>query len=200
MASSKLLLLLLLITISTITVTSTPTQSAKKPSKSATDFILKSCNATGYPNLCISSLSPSATAINSNPFLLAGAAASITLSRLRSTGSRISALANTTSARRESAALRDCADTLGDAVDQTRKSAKELGKMAAGKGAGSGSIAWRVSGVQTWMSAALTNEGTCGDGLDGVPMDSVVKKVIAMVGVVKMYSSNALALVNILVP
>ncbi|XP_039145581.1 pectinesterase inhibitor 9-like [Dioscorea cayenensis subsp. rotundata] len=196
MASSKLFLLL---AISTITVTSSPTQSAKKPSTSAANFILKSCNATGYPNLCVSSLSPSAAAINSNPFLLSGSAASIALSRLRATRSRISALANTTSTGRESAALRDCADTLGDAVDQTSKSAKYLGKMAAGKGAGSGSIAWRVSGVQTWMSAALTNEGTCGDGFDGVPMDSVVKKVVAMVAVVKMYSSNALALVNILV-
>ncbi|KAM0952750.1 putative pectinesterase [Dioscorea sansibarensis] len=198
MASSKLLLLLLL-AISIITVTSAPAQSAKKPFTSATDFIRKSCNATRYPDLCVSSLSSSAAAINSNPLLLASAASSMALSRLRSTRSLISALANTTSTGLESAALRDCVDALGDAIDQTSRSAKALAKMAAGKGAGSGSMAWRVSGVQTWMSAALTNEDTCGDGFDGVLMDSVEKKVIAMVAAVKKYSSNALALVNILV-
>ncbi|KAJ0987229.1 hypothetical protein J5N97_005585 [Dioscorea zingiberensis] len=197
MAETKLLLLLFFLTISTTSMTSALTQSSKK--SPAIDFIRKCCNTTLYPDVCISSLSPSAAAISTNPLLLARAAASVALSRLRSTRSRVSTLANTASGSREAASLRDCADALGDAVDQMRRSASVLGKMASMKGAGSGSMAWRISGVQTWMSAALTNEVTCGDGFDGIPTDPVEKEVISRVTDVKKYSSNALALVNMLV-
>lgn len=72
------------------------------------------------------------------------------------------------------------------------------------RGANETEAMWSVSNVQTWMSAALTDEETCTDGLKeadgGVRRRrGVVVKVGSRVGVAKEFTSNALALVNKLV-
>ncbi|CAF2380530.1 unnamed protein product [Brassica napus] len=37
---------------------------------------------------------------------------------------------------------------------------------------------WKMSNVQTWVSAALTDETTCLDGFSGRAMEGKVKKLI----------------------
>lgn len=53
-----------------------------------------------------------------------------------------------------------------------------------------------MSNVQTWMSAALTNQETCTDGFEDVPDCPVKSDVNDMTVSVKQVTSNALALVN----
>lgn len=92
-------------------------------------------------------------------------------------------------------------DTLRNAGDQTWQSGSEIGKLDGGGGVVVGpQVAWRVSNAQTWMSAALTNEETCTDGMEEVEAEGRVKAdVVSRVGRAKQYTSNSLALVNSLV-
>ena len=62
---------------------------------------------------------------------------------------------------------------------------------------GSGeSLRFQLSNVQTWMSAALTNEETCTDGFEDIPDNEVKADVCGRAVKVKEVTSNALALVN----
>ncbi|EAZ15502.1 hypothetical protein OsJ_30911 [Oryza sativa Japonica Group] len=106
-------------------------------------------------------------------------------------------------AARVDAALKDCKSTISDAGDLARQSSAELGQLDAGAaaaGVSSRQARWHVSNVQTWLSAAITDEGTCTDGFEeageaaaGSPAG---KEVAAGVARVKQHTSIALALVN----
>ncbi|KAK9147995.1 hypothetical protein Scep_006752 [Stephania cephalantha] len=166
---------------------------SSRPISTNTEFIRHSCVTTTYPTLCIISLSTHATAIQTSPKLLAHAALSVTLTSARTTSAAMSALLlNHKGLRpREVAAMRDCVETMGDSVDELRRSIGEMGHLR------SSNIAMQMSDIETWVSAALTEEDTCMDGfaeegLDG-PLKSVVRRRIVNVAHL---TSNALALVN----
>lgn len=55
---------------------------------------------------------------------------------------------------------------------------------------------FQMSNVQTWMSAALTDQETCTDGFEGVPDCPLKSDVNEKSTCVKQVTSNALALVN----
>jgi len=54
-----------------------------------------------------------------------------------------------------------------------------------------------MSNVETWVSSALTDESTCGDGFAGKALDGRIKASIRarMVSVAQV-TSNALSLIN----
>ena len=55
----------------------------------------------------------------------------------------------------------------------------------------------QISNIQTWVSAALTDDDTCVDGFDGRDMEGHVKATVRRhVLKVAHLTSNALALVN----
>lgn len=167
-------------------------QSSSFPS----NFIKASCRATRYPSLCIDCLSAYANSIQQSERQLAEVALSVSLAKARSAAMFVVKL--TRSARglkpRELQAVKDCVDTMGDTMDQLRRSVRELGR--AGR-VPSQDFVWHVGNVQTWVSAALTNENTCLDGFAGPAMDGNVKGAIrARVVNVARVTSNALALVN----
>jgi pectinesterase inhibitor-like protein len=92
---------------------------------------------------------------------------------------------------RELGAMKDCVEVLGDAVDQLQRSIGEMGKL---KGS---NFQMFMSDIQTWVSAALTNEDTCTEGFAGNAMNGKVKTIVRgrIVNVAQL-TSNALALVN----
>lgn len=97
--------------------------------------------------------------------------------------------------RREYLAIKDCIEVLGNSVDRLGQSVKELGR--AGHAVASEDFMWKMSNVQTWVSAALTDETTCLDGFSGRAMEGKVKRLIRLKVVhVAQVTSNALALVN----
>lgn len=90
--------------------------------------------------------------------------------------------------------MKDCIENMGDGVDRLSQSVRELGHV--GRAVGQ-DFTWHMSSVQTWVSAALTDENTCLDDFDGRFMDGNVKAAIRRrVTNVAQVTSNALALVN----
>lgn len=92
--------------------------------------------------------------------------------------------------------MKDCVENLGDGLTMLAQSMREM-KRVGRSGRGRQEFLWRLSNVETWVSAALTDETTCLDGFDGKFMDGVVKMAIRRRVVhVARVTSNALALVN----
>ncbi|KAA8522273.1 hypothetical protein F0562_012946 [Nyssa sinensis] len=142
----------------------------------ATDFIETSCQATHYPSLCVECLSSYASTIQQSDQQLAQAALSVSLARARSAATFVSSMAKASGIKpTESQAVQDCIVNMGDTVNQLRRSIQEIGNM--GKVAGQDFV-WHVNNVQTWVSAALTDDNTCTDGFASLAMDGNVKTAI----------------------
>ncbi|KAL1363661.1 hypothetical protein HN51_011865 [Arachis hypogaea] len=196
-------LLCLLATFSNLHRTVTAVYDAESPAAPAADdgdttFIRTSCNNTLYPDVCYSSLSRYANAVQQDPGQLARVAIAVTLSKVHRTASYVSNLtrdADYTADSHATSALHDCFTNLGDAVDEIRGSLKQMRQIGAA-GTGAGSFLFQMSNVQTWMSAALTDEETCTDGFQDVAECPVKADVCDRVTKVKKFTSNALALVN----
>lgn len=88
--------------------------------------------------------------------------------------------------------MRDCLEVLGDTVEELQKSIKEMGETKNKK-----SFGFMMNDIQTWVSAALTDENTCMDGFGGKAMDGKLKTIVRgkIVNVCHL-TSNALALIN----
>ncbi|CAB4310091.1 unnamed protein product [Prunus armeniaca] len=86
----------------------------------------------------------------------------------------------------------DCMEEIGDAIDELQQSLDELGHV------GRGSNFWfQMSDIQTWVSAALTDEDTCMDGFEEHHLRGRVEAVVRRYTVnVAHLTSNALALIN----
>ncbi|KAL6004891.1 hypothetical protein ACLOJK_005448 [Asimina triloba] len=160
-----------------------------------TDFIRASCTATRYPALCVQSLSVYASNIRTSKKQLAETALSVSLARARSAAAFVSKLsASKGMPARDRAASKDCVENMGDSVDRLARSVREIGSMGR---AGSAGFQWHASNVQTWVSAALTDESTCMDGFaDSGTSRSLQAAVRGRIVNVAQVTSNALALVN----
>ncbi|CAE5962385.1 unnamed protein product [Arabidopsis arenosa] len=173
--------------------------SSATPNRSEPDrFIVSSCQTTQYPLVCVHTLSAYATKIrHNNDQDLAQTALTISLARAKSVSIFVAKLTKVTPRlkRREYLAIKDCIEVLGNSVDRLAQSVKELGR--AGHAVASEDFMWKMSNVQTWVSAALTDETTCLDGFSERAMGGKVKRLIRFRVVhVAQVTSNALALVN----
>lgn len=173
----------------------TAESSAVARHSSPANFIKASCRATRYPALCFQCLSGYASVIRKNERRLAQTALSVSLARVRSAAAFVAKMTKVRGIKfREYEALKDCIENMGDGVDRLSQSVRELGHM--GRAVGQ-DFMWHMNNVQTWVSAALTDENTCLDGFFGRVMDGNVKTAIqTRVTNVAQVTSNALALVN----
>ncbi|KAI4332643.1 hypothetical protein L6164_017535 [Bauhinia variegata] len=168
-----------------------PAQATKKPYQEAsTQFIRTSCSTTTYPKLCFHSLSKHASFIQTNRLLLTGTSLNVTLSSAKSTSVLMSTLAKSQGLKpREIAAMKDCVEELRDSVDELRKSIDEMSHL------GNSNFDLTMNDVQTWVSAALTDESTCTDGIQETK-GNVKTTVRGRIVKVAQLTSNALALIN----
>lgn len=190
MAKASFILLSLLLSIFYVDL------AAESVAKS-TNFIEASCSATRYPALCVQSLSSYASSIQRSPRQLAQIALTVSITKAQSTCTFVSRMAKAKGKGmrgREYGAVKDCLYEMGDSVERLSRSVRELKRMG---GAHGEEFKWHVSNVETWVSAALTDETTCMDGFSGRSLDGKVKTAIrARVFGVAQVTSNALALVN----
>ncbi|KAG4933133.1 hypothetical protein AAZX31_17G133000 [Glycine max] len=200
--ASKLLLSLSLLLLTLTLHTSCTTALAKRTNPNptittTTDFIKSSCKATRYPAACVQTLSGHASAIRQSEQQLAVTALSVSVSKTRSCASFVKRMGSVKGMKpREYNALRDCVENMNDSVDRLSQSVKELG-LVMGKGKGKKDFTWHVSNVQTWVSAAITDQDTCLDGFDGPHVDANLRaSVRPRVVDASQVTSNALALVN----
>ncbi|KAL9240388.1 hypothetical protein vseg_014613 [Gypsophila vaccaria] len=157
------------------------------------EFIRASCKATRYPTLCYDSLSKYASTIQTSPRLLAKTALLITRDAARSTYSLMSKLSDTNMTRPgEDGPMKDCLELLSDAIDELTNSMAEMDQVMDDR-----NCRFHLSNIQTWASAALTDESTC---TDGIVMRTENTKDITMVrnmiDDLEERTSNALSLIN----
>ncbi|XP_020599400.1 21 kDa protein-like [Phalaenopsis equestris] len=88
--------------------------------------------------------------------------------------------------------MSDCMENLGDSIGQLKDSLSEMSNMRDGKDLG-----YKINSIQTWVSAALTDDDSCMDGFGGKSMDGSVKTAVrGRVVNVAHLTSNALAILN----
>ncbi|XP_031483881.2 21 kDa protein-like [Nymphaea colorata] len=159
--------------------------------QNSTEFIRASCNVTLYPSLCFKSLEHFANMIDSSSMNLAHAALAVSLVHLDQALVIISRMRFMAMSAGEAGALRDCIDNLADSVDEMQRSMREFRHL----GSGAGNLRFQISNIQTWVSAALTDEDTCFDDFGGVD-GSITFTVRRMMRKIERLTSNSLALFN----
>ncbi|KAK9277163.1 hypothetical protein L1049_006702 [Liquidambar formosana] len=135
---------------------------------------------------------PYATKIQTSPKLLANTSLSLTLETSRSSSALMKRLSKTPKlSPREAAALSDCLEVLTDSVDELQRSIGEMNS------AGGSNFELQMNDIQTWVSAALTDDNTCMDGFSETSMKGNAK-IMVRSNVLKVahMTSNSLALVN----
>ncbi|KAK4745409.1 hypothetical protein SAY87_011721 [Trapa incisa] len=169
-----------------------------KSSAEAVSFIKSQCSTTTYPNLCVECLSSYASTIGQSQKELAQAALSVSVVRSKAARDFVVRSARLQGLRkREAAALKDCLDEIGDSVDRLSRSVEEMKQVQPPGSKGKEEFVWHVSNVETWVSAALTDENTCMDGFSGKELDGSIKTSIrTRILSLAQVTSNALALVN----
>ena len=182
-------LLILLVVLSNTKPSLASRDLAPKPN---TDFIRTSCSATIYPRICFSSLLLHADSIQTSPEVLTATALNVTLAAAKSTSALFLNLSQSHGLKpREIGAMKDCLEVLSDSVNELRESIAEMGKL---NGSDFQDI---MNDIETWVSAALTDETTCTDGFQGKATNGNVKTLVRgrIVNVAQL-TSNALALIN----
>ncbi|KAK2426085.1 21 kDa protein [Trifolium repens] len=181
----------LLVLMSLVTYMFSTAESSITPA----EFIKSSCRATRYPILCVRCLMRYASVIGLSERQLAMTALSVTISRTRSSASFVKKISKARGIKpREYSAIQDCIENMGDSLDSLSQSVREL--VSIGHAVGEDFV-WHMSNVQTWVSAALTDDNTCLDGFAGPSMNGNVKAAIKnRVVNLTQVTSNALALVN----
>ncbi|KAJ8528192.1 hypothetical protein K7X08_021884 [Anisodus acutangulus] len=177
-----LLLLLLILHFSHFT------SGDKSTTSSSTNLVYTSCTNASYPKICIRTLS-SFSALNT-PKDIAKASLNVSLSRANKASKFLIHLK--VQSKREKGALVDCIEQIGDSIDELKKALYELKHLHKGFG-----YKFQMSNLETWVSAALTNDDTCLDGFKEIngEVRYDVKRKISNVAKV---TSNALYLVNLL--
>ncbi|XP_047973276.1 pectinesterase inhibitor 11-like [Salvia hispanica] len=176
-----------------LTASAEPAPAPGPAQENAAEFIRTNCESTQYPKLCYQSLNGYANVVQQDPARLAAVAIGVSLARATMMSVYVANLSRQAEAEaRAASALRDCFSVFRDAVGQMRGSVKQMRQLAGG----GEELRFQMSNVQTWMSAALTNEDTCTDGFEGVADAALKADVCGRADHVKEVTSNALALVN----
>ncbi|CAJ2655268.1 unnamed protein product [Trifolium pratense] len=165
---------------------------ANESQQSNTLFIRNSCSSTTYPKLCYTSLVKHADSIQTNRVLLTSTALNVTLASAKSTSTFMSTLAKSHGLNpKEVAAMKDCIEVLSGSVDELRRSIDEISRLR------TSNFELTMSDIQTWVSAALTDENTCTDGFQEINVTGNIKTIVrGKIVQVAQLTSNALALIN----
>ncbi|GMI75631.1 pectin methyl-esterase inhibitor 13 [Hibiscus trionum] len=159
---------------------------------SSTEFIKTSCSSTTYPDLCCQTLLDQASEIQTSPQLIAHAALNVTLSDVKSATESLAKLSKIHGLPpRAAQAMQGCLKELSESVEELRKSVIEMDKIK------SSNFRKMISDIRSWVSAALTDESTCTDGIEGENISSDEKtSVRSQILTIAHLTSNALALVE----
>lgn len=152
------------------------------------------CNFTRFPDSCFASIASAPLEIKFNTVNCSDPVAIFKLSLLASINelSKLSAFLKTQASNSNGAdAVRDCVSQNQDSLNQLNDSVSVLLDVGP---AGKGFTDKKINDIQTWISAALTYEDTCLDGLEESG-SSVFGAVKSKMQKSKEYISNSLAIV-----
>lgn len=158
------------------------------------DYLKKVCSVTRYQSLCIHSLSHFSSPASHSPSGWARAAVSVTLAETQEAGQYLVKLktggGGVRMRGRARLALSDCVECFSDAVSLLHSALGEMRSLERE------TFASQISNVETWLSAALTNQNTCIDGFQEFKVGPQVRMITSKALNTTHFTSNALALVN----
>jgi pectinesterase inhibitor-like protein len=133
-----------------------------------------------------------ADSIQTNRLRLTNTALNVTLASAKSTSVSMSTIAKSHGLNpKEVAAMKDCVEVLSESVDELRRSINEIGHLS------TSNFELTMSDLQTWVSAALTDENTCTEGFQEINATGNIKTIVrGKIVQVAQLTSNALALIN----
>ncbi|XP_004495957.1 pectinesterase inhibitor 6 [Cicer arietinum] len=154
------------------------------------DNVKEACKVTRYQGLCVHSLAPFSNSAGRSPSKWARAGVSVTIAEVENVQTYLANLNRHGSLRgRDKLALLDCIELFADALDELHSSLGVLRKLSRS------TFGTQMGDLNTWISAALTDEDTCLDGFQG-KKDRKIQLLQNRVLKVYYKTSNALALVN----
>ncbi|VVA92592.1 unnamed protein product [Arabis nemorensis] len=190
-------MLLSLTLIRFINPSSIPKTAATPPAKyqNYKTFVKTACNSTTYPTMCYNSLSSYSSTIKADPIKLCTTSLSLNVKVANNATSTVSNLLKKakSASSPEVPILKDCLEEMKDTVDELKQAITEMKNLRGGRK----SAEECLKNVRTWVSSALTDEGTCTDefeeGKFNVETKKKVKKVVTDLS---RTTSNTLALVT----
>ncbi|XP_028753646.1 pectinesterase 3-like [Neltuma alba] len=140
-----------------------PPESPSTPSTANTGLdasIRTVCNVTRFPASCYSSISPLTTSLQNpnDPESILKLSLRASHNELSKLSSSLRTLASTSNA----AAITDCKDHIDDALSRLNDSLLAMNVSPGDKALTDA----KISDIQTWISAAVTDQETCLDGLE----------------------------------
>lgn len=183
------LLLLTLILVSLIVVLSHKSGDADSDSDSDeyVDPIRYVCKVTQHQDTCFDAISTINSHPKPDPVAILSILLRSTMNDLRNHLALPKSLMSKVKDHRTVGALEDCGSLLNDAFGSLNKSATKL------SAAPEGLTETEMSDLRTWISAAMTDQETCVDGLEEME-SSVVEEMRKAVQGAKMGMSNSLAI------
>lgn len=184
---------LFFLTLIAMAMAKAPASNSDTTTKTYTDFVKTSCNATTYPSVCLTSLLPYVNAVKSDPVRLVKQALSTTLKSASTSHSTISKLAKAKNITKgDAAVLKDCISDIQDSIGEIKNSLKAISSLKS-----STDKKFVIANAETWTSAAITDEYSCTDGIsDEEVSPEVMKKIKSSIMSIARLSSNALFLIN----
>lgn len=154
--------------------------------------VREACRVTRYPEICVHSLASFSSTAGRSPSKWARAGVSVTISEVKNLQAYLANLKKYNSLRgRNRVALSDCIESFADALDELHRSLGVLRRLSRS------TFGTQMGDLNTWVSAALTEEDTCLDGFEGQKERlRHIKLLKNRVLNVSYMTSNALALVN----
>ncbi|KAH7550323.1 hypothetical protein JRO89_XS13G0171300 [Xanthoceras sorbifolium] len=173
--------------------TTEPPESSSFSSNSA-ESIKTVCGVTQYPDSCFTSISSLNSSISSSdnnpnkpdPETIFKLSLRVSIDEL----ANVSSLFKSLNDLHSEAALRDCTSQFEDALGRVKDSLSEMEV-----GPGEKILTERkVNDIQTWISGAMTDQGTCLDGLEEMG-SAALDEVKAKLKKSKEFLSNSLAII-----
>ncbi|KAL1558393.1 pectinesterase inhibitor 6 [Salvia divinorum] len=150
------------------------------------DYVEDACSVTRYPDLCVRSLAPFSSTAKDSPSRWARAGVSVTIGEVKRVAKYLAAWKS----KRYKNVLSDCVECFQETLDNLYKSLGVLRNLSPSE------FSDQVGDVTTWLSAALTDEGTYLDGFEERDRGKRVASLVNRVNNATYVTSNALALVN----
>ncbi|KAG4966707.1 pectinesterase inhibitor 4-like [Glycine soja] len=188
--------LLLILTFLQLAASASASTSTTDSLKAYKKFIKDKCNSTTFPKVCYKSLSPYASKIKRNRVTLTKVSIYVALKAAKIAYSTLTKLSKSKGklTHGEASVIADCRENIDETLDLLSQSSDGLANL---NGTSSAHDQFQWDNIKTWMSAAITDEGTCTDEFDEIQVrPSLQKKIKTTVYNLSWFTINALALVN----
>ncbi|KAK7396896.1 hypothetical protein VNO78_18058 [Psophocarpus tetragonolobus] len=154
------------------------------------DNVREACSVTRFQSLCVETLAHFSSTAGRSPSKWARAGVSVSIGEVKRVRAYLSELKRHGHMKgRNRVALSDCVECFAYALDELHKSLGVLRSLS------KSTFSTQMGDLNTWISAALTDEETCLEGFEA-KNDMQIKLLQNQVQNASCITSNALALVN----